>query len=48
MYSVEMASRSMIFIPIFFKIDKGVKETLRFCFSNLNISVVGISYGKEV
>jgi hypothetical protein len=48
MYSIEMASRIMTFVPTFLKIDKGVQATLRFCFSNFNVFNVGISYGKEL
>jgi hypothetical protein len=44
MYGVEMASRTVIFLPNVLKIVKA----FRFCLSNLNGFNVDIAYGKEL
>jgi hypothetical protein len=50
MYTVEMPSCGMIFLPTFRKSGAGVYviHVLRFCLSNLNGYNVGITEGKEL
>jgi uncharacterized protein YraI len=47
-YAVEMASCSMIFLPSFMKINKGVQALFRFCLSNMNGCNVGSTNGKDL
>jgi hypothetical protein len=42
-YTVEMASCGVIYLPSFMKIGTGIQAILRFCLSNLNACNVGIT-----
>jgi hypothetical protein len=48
MYTIEMASGGMIYIPSFMKIATGVKAILRFQFGNLRGCNVGITDGRHL
>jgi hypothetical protein len=48
LYTVEMASYGMIFLPDFMKIGAGVESILRFCLRSLNGCNVGITDGSDL
>jgi hypothetical protein len=48
MYTVEMASCGMIYLPSFVKIGTGVQAILRSCLRNLRGCDVGITDGRDV
>jgi hypothetical protein len=47
-YTVEMPSCGMAFLPTFMKTGTGVHAILRFCLRNLNGCNVGITEGEEL
>jgi hypothetical protein len=48
LYTVEMASCAMMFLPNFMKIGTGVQSILRFCLRSLNGCNVGITEGSDL
>lgn len=47
-FAIEMPSFVMIFLLSFNTIGTGIQAILKFCLSNLNGCVVGITDGKEL
>jgi hypothetical protein len=48
MYAVEKASCGMICTPSLMNTGTGIQAILRFCFSNLRSSNVGITEGRDL
>jgi hypothetical protein len=47
-YAVEMASRGMVYIPSFMKIDPSIQAILRFRLRNFRGCNVGITDGRAI
>jgi hypothetical protein len=48
MYTAEMASCGMTYIPGFMKIRAGIQAIFGFCFNNLRVCIAGITERRDL